>query len=960
MSRMPRKPPKETIPIKLSAAYSPGKAKNTVKDDASFRGTLLHRANELYGRGKVPESVECQIEALCMGFRTKFFSCSDRSDSLDYDMNMKFIDDLEALNAGQRDPPEFTGPEFDVLNEALSEVVEEFRKSTKTSPLDAVEYESAGKLIEKCRELPEEWTVLHLCKDFNANSVNSLQSEVISSNGGIYLTLLKYERSELNHHEPICVFLPALKEVNIFEMMQDVAKRHEKYMTVNPGTDKTIYWANLKLLNQDYFNLIQLLINWLGPWITFFLGRMKEERDVHEKIFTIVDDFAKAEKLNPRQRILLSLICCNRDLLDRDSVEVAAKEISQSTKEKRKIQDFLSNEKIFPDFTTSLRFPILLIVDELLDQFPWEMVLPEMETARVSSLHMLMRLYDKYKDQIVEGYLQLNLEKGITLINPQGDLLKMQRRMDTLNCVVLLFGCDSIRLKAEGFCSEMTGAHLYYHYVLCPLVIGATNVITDFPTDQLSARILSSWFKSTASRHFAFADEKSFKEGKIEWTVLHLCKDFNANSVNSLQSEVISSNGGIYLTLLKYERSELNHHEPICVFLPALKEENIFEMMQDVAKRHEKYMTVNPGTDKTIYWANLKQLDQDYFNLIQLLINWLGPWITFFLGRMKEERDVHEKIFTIVDDFAKAEKLNPRQRILLSLICCNRDLLDGDSVEIFPDFTTSLRFPILLIVDELLDQFPWEMVLPEMETARVSSLHMLMRLYDKYKDQIVEGYLQLNLEKGITLINPQGDLLKMQRRMVEFFTYWLPEWQQNVQKIPTSEELRRMLESSDIFVYCGHGNALKYIKPMDLIKDTLNCVVLLFGCDSIRLKAEGFCSEMTGAHLYYHYVLCPLVIGATNVITDFPTDQLSARILSSWFKSTASKHFAFADEKSFKEGKIEFKKNSKPAWENLHNPSILGIFADIRNSEKLALFMRASVILRGLPIWQGNGEKSGE
>ncbi|XP_055680010.1 uncharacterized protein LOC129788059 [Lutzomyia longipalpis] len=624
MSRMPRKPPKEAIPIKLSAAYSPGKAKNTVKDDASFRGTLLHRANELYGRGKVPESVECQIEALCMGFRTKFFSCSDRSDSLDYDMNMKFIDDLEALNAGQRDPPEFTGPEFDVLNEALTEVVEEFRKSTKTSPLDTLEYDSAGKLIEKCRELPEEWTVLHLCKDFNANSINSLQSEVISSNGGIYLTLLKYERSELNHHEPICVFLPALKEQNIFEMMQDVAKRHEKYMTVNPGTDKTIYWANLKLLDQDYFNLIQLLINWLGPWITFFLGRMKEERDVHEKIFTIVDDFAKAEKLNSRQRILLSLICCNRDLLDRDSVEVAAKEISQSTKERRKILDFLSNEKIFPDFTTSL------------------------------------------------------------------------------------------------------------------------------------------------------------------------------------------------------------------------------------------------------------------------------------------------------------------------------------------------RFPILLIVDELLDQFPWEMVLPEMETARVSSLHMLMRLYDKYKDQIVEGYLQLNLEKGITLINPQGDLLKMQRRMVEFFTYWLPEWQQNVQKIPTSEELRGMLESSDIFVYCGHGNALKYIKPMDLIKDTLNCVVLLFGCDSIRLKAEGFCSEMTGAHLYYHYVLCPLVIGATNVITDFPTDQLSARILSSWFKSTASKHFAFADEKSFKEGKIEFKKNSKPAWENLHNPSILGIFADIRNSENLALFMRASIILRGLPIWQGNGEKSGE
>ncbi|XP_059610125.1 uncharacterized protein LOC132257292 [Phlebotomus argentipes] len=460
-----------------------------------------------------------------------------------------------------------------------------------------------------------------------------------------------------------------------------------------------------------------------------------------------------------------------------------------------------------------------------------------------------------------------------------------------------------------------------------------------------------------------------------EWIVLQLCKNFDPNAAHSLQSEIISSNQGIFLTLLKYPRADLNNHEPLCVYLPPFAQENLYKMVNDITQEHRNLLS-NPGVDREIYWSNLRKLDEKYLRMIDLVINWIGPWIVLFQGRSKSSDNAWEmEIFANVDLLAAQKKLSNRQRILLSIISCSLDLLSPDDVEIaakdiardekeckiikkflndnnFPaPANESARFPTIIIVDELLDQFPWELMLPSNEMSRVSSLHILLRLFEKYQKKIKNGYLHLDIKKGSTMINPESDLPKMEQRVTKFLNYWLPEWKQIVGEIPKSEEFRKILESADIFLFCGHGNALKYIKPEDLIKDTLNCVVMLFGCDSVKLKADGFCSEMTAVHLYYHSVLCPLVIGSKNIITDSPTDKLTARVLSTWFKSKAKKHFALCSEASFRKGEIEFVKNANPAWENLHNPSILGIFADIRSTDSLPIYMRAAIDLRGLPIW---------
>uniref|UniRef100_A0A1B0DR46 Uncharacterized protein n=1 Tax=Phlebotomus papatasi TaxID=29031 RepID=A0A1B0DR46_PHLPP len=93
---MARKCGKKECSVESAENISLGECYNTVKNDAAFRGILLKQADELYRAGKHMESIECQIEALCLGFRTKFFFCDYSSfDSGKYLENL-----LEAVFKG--------------------------------------------------------------------------------------------------------------------------------------------------------------------------------------------------------------------------------------------------------------------------------------------------------------------------------------------------------------------------------------------------------------------------------------------------------------------------------------------------------------------------------------------------------------------------------------------------------------------------------------------------------------------------------------------------------------------------------------------------------------------------------------------------------------------------------------------------------------------------------------------
>ena len=91
--------------------------------------------------------------------------------------------------------------------------------------------------------------------------------------------------------------------------------------------------------------------------------------------------------------------------------------------------------------------------------------------------------------------------------------------------------------------------------------------------------------------------------------------------------------------------------------------------------------------------------------------------------------------------------------------------------------------------------------------------------------------------------------------MLKFFDYCLPNWKCMNGKSKEMEYLADTITEANVYVYCGHGSGLQFIKCEKLTKLHLNNVVFLFGCDSVALSSYGLYSEMTGSHIYYHLAL---------------------------------------------------------------------------------------------------------
>lgn len=117
-------------------------------------------------------------------------------------------------------------------------------------------------------------------------------------------------------------------------------------------------------------------------------------------------------------------------------------------------------------------------------------------------------------------------------------------------------------------------------------------------------------------------------------------------------------------------------------------------------------------------------------------------------------------------------------------------------------YKNAKRFPLILILDEQLDCFSWEMteILKDSPVSRMPSLHFTYALYKEHENTIIGGYKQISSKNGKYIINPSLDLPKMERRLKQFFEYWLPEWKGLVGVKPTSDQFSECLNGGDIFV----------------------------------------------------------------------------------------------------------------------------------------------------------------
>lgn len=375
-----------------------------------------------------------------------------------------------------------------------------------------------------------------------------------------------------------------------------------------------------------------------------------------------------------------------------------------------------------------------------------------------------------------------------------------------------------------------------------------------------------------------------------EWTVIQLSKNYNPNGLSSKYDEIVTFNTGLSMTIFKH--SAVKDMLMIDVKKPTLLD-NIFEKVYKLNKMiadnsQQSYMTTGQSlSEKEIrekYLKATQEIDVYVQDIINNLTSFLGPWICAMTGNFKSRKSIeteNEIRKKVIEFLSTRNYLSEYQQKLIHLVARRTDLLshqqifvaityilqdkstlgynDIDLNDLYDHLTWIKQefkyddpstHPCILIVDELLDQMPFEMVNTQQEFTRICSFANLKRLWEGHNASIdINGHVLAPINNCQGIVNPDDNLNSMEERMKKFYNYWLPSWKVFYRNKP--EDYNEMLSQCDVFVYSGHGSGLALLSD-NVYSLKTKSVVFLFGCASTGLTSSGLNSELVGAHNYYH------------------------------------------------------------------------------------------------------------
>lgn len=378
-----------------------------------------------------------------------------------------------------------------------------------------------------------------------------------------------------------------------------------------------------------------------------------------------------------------------------------------------------------------------------------------------------------------------------------------------------------------------------------------------------------------------------------EWTVIQLLKNYNPLALSSKYEEIVNFNTGISMTIFKH--SAVKDMVMIDLMKPQFTD-NIFEKAYKLNKiivdnvQQQTTDSQNPAeviAARERYLKGSAEIDRIVQEIINILTSFFGPWIVCLTGNFKSrksleiENEIRKKVMEFLN--GRANKFTDYQEKLIHLIARRTDLLahqqifvaityilqdktdigynDVDLNDIY-DLLTYIKqeykyddtstYPCILIIDQLLDQLPFEMINTNQEFTRICSFNNLIRLWMNYCNSTdSNGYIISPITNCQALVNPDKTLNAMEDRLKKFYTYWLPTWKVIYGEKPLPEDYSKMLLESDVLVYSGHGNGLSFLADNIFTLKT-NAVLFLLGCSSVALYTSGLNSNLLGAHNYYH------------------------------------------------------------------------------------------------------------
>ncbi|XP_047033307.1 separin [Helicoverpa zea] len=262
------------------------------------------------------------------------------------------------------------------------------------------------------------------------------------------------------------------------------------------------------------------------------------------------------------------------------------------------------------------------------------------------------------------------------------------------------------------------------------------------------------------------------------------------------------------------------------------------------------------------------------------------------------------------------------------------------------------RHPVILIVDEMLDTFPWETlpILNQHPVSRMENIHFLYYLYKIHESKIVDGYFAAKCDVGRYVINPEKNLDRMENRMTSFVEYWCPEWKGHVGEPPSPADFIAHLSEADVFLYCGHGDGCQLAARgggagVEQARGSALCV--LSGCGSVRLAAPAPRAPPAAAHHHLHIAACPMVVGMLWEVTDLEVDKVVSTLLSLYVPSEAPLPWHSVGKAKWSNKILDTTSDQK--GQTIHERDILRAVCRARGSTNYVM-IASSVVARGLPL----------
>lgn len=289
------------------------------------------------------------------------------------------------------------------------------------------EYTGYEQLLAKCNELPNEWNVVQISQMSDEYLGYATKKDFLTQDFPLRLTLFRYNQSDRLNNKPISFAMePSPFLSTAYLVYHELFKM---YSQVHSTNEFNVFSAKL---NVEHSKLRTSMSLWLGPWVTMFSGKIKGDdgKQLEQNLFDEVDTFCKTE-MTDEQYVLICIVARRLDLLDTRRITQAAEQIGVNQPQRNRLKRFFAQMKKKYPLRSYEHYPCILIIEETLDSMPWEIVVYGQEFCRFNSIYLLFDLYEEYKGQIDDGYVQLEIKSGRILINPDDDekLSKMKQRM---------------------------------------------------------------------------------------------------------------------------------------------------------------------------------------------------------------------------------------------------------------------------------------------------------------------------------------------------------------------------------------------------------------------------------------------------------------------------------------------------------------------------------------------------